>query len=290
MIPFIPMVISLMRIYHPRNRFIYFLKYADFLVQLNGFVHVEDEVHPLIYLKGAQTQHQTVYPHRRSCNLSQKSNSPIEVMNMHHFIDNRAEPVFVDSTSPSFFAHFAKMNADDKLTFGNNDNKTVNLHEPAKSSGASSLVQEPTDCEDDGEETDAKKMKRVLANRRSARESYQRRKKMFSELESAVATLTKENAELAEENKKLRRQVINLHQQLGLSNTSMPSDMGAAAGMAPNNLPLQHLATPQSFQSLPTGLSQQLHPTGLTPQQQQLLQQQGELDQLLELILRGRQS
>lgn len=222
---------------------------------------------------------------------------------MHHFIDNRAEPVFVDSTSPSFFAHFAKMNADDKLTFGNSDSKNSslstlqlkdNLVEPANSSAASSLVQERTDGEDDGddngEESDAKKMKRVLANRRSARESYQRRKKMFSELESAVTTLTKENAELAEENKKLRRQVMTLHQQLGLSNTAMPSDIGAAAGMAANNLPLQHLATPQSFQSLPSGLSQQLHSTGLTPQQQQLLQQQGELDQLLELILRGRQT
>ena len=221
---------------------------------------------------------------------------------MHSFIETRAEPIFVDSTSPSFFAHFAKMNADDKPIFSNSDTKNSclsalqlkdNLDESGKSSAASSLVQEGADGEDDGEETDAKKMKRVLANRRSARESYQRRKKMFSELESAVATLTKDNAELADENKKLRRQVMNLHQQLGLSlatNTSMPSDMGAVAGMAANNLPLQRLGAPQNFQSLPSGPSQQLHPTGLTPQQQQMLQQQGELDQLLELILRGRQS
>jgi hypothetical protein len=141
------------------------------------------------------------------------------------------------------------------------------------------------------DQTEEKKMKRVLANRRSARESYQRRKKMFSDLESAVTTLTKENAELVEENKKLRCQVLNLHQQLGL--TLLPGNQingSLGVGMGANSLALHQLAAVQQQQQQQQQGHQaavpQLQQHGLG--QQHLGQQQGDLDQLLELILRGR--
>ena len=230
---------------------------------------------------------------------------------MRSFIDSRAQPNFFDSTS-SGFAPYAKMNADDKATFNNEETKTEYFDDEqdehvsaiVESSASANLAQVQRDVEDDspemdfaqgqlddedddGPETDVKKMKRVLANRRSARESYQRRKRMFSELETAVTSLTKDNTDLVEENKKLKLEIVNLHQQRSLSLlpvASMPTEVGA--GMTASGLALQQLATGQQ-QALP---SQQLPLNTLTQQQQQMAQQQGELDQLLELILRGRQA
>lgn len=53
-------------------------------------------------------------------------------------------------------------------------------------------------------------MKRVMANRRSAKESRERRKKLLTELEASVDILTKENTALAAENAELRKQVVLL--------------------------------------------------------------------------------
>lgn len=56
---------------------------------------------------------------------------------------------------------------------------------------------------------DEKKWDRVLANRRSAKESRERRKKLLSDLEESVERLKTENSSLAQENASLRTQLQN---------------------------------------------------------------------------------
>lgn len=112
--------------------------------------------------------------------------------------------------------------------------------------------------------TDDKKMKRIMANRRSARESRERRKKLLMNLETSVDILSKENANLVRENNELRQQLASLLPQ------------------AQTSLSMQGLAMPQHLQSMQSGLiagSSQV-------QAQQLLQLQKE--QLLEAALRRR--
>mmetsp|Transcript_46898 Transcript_46898/g.69735 ORF Transcript_46898/g.69735 Transcript_46898/m.69735 type:complete len:181 (-) Transcript_46898:231-773(-) len=81
-----------------------------------------------------------------------------------------------------------------------------------------------------------KKMKRVMANRRSARESRERRKKLLTNLEASVEILSKENASLVRENSDLRKQLqlllpqANLGGLLGGHNQSM---QGASGGLPP---------------------------------------------------------
>lgn len=60
-----------------------------------------------------------------------------------------------------------------------------------------------------------RKMRRVMANRRSARESRERRKKLLSDLQDSVETLTSENANLTKENLALRRELGTLIEQAG---------------------------------------------------------------------------
>jgi hypothetical protein len=72
-----------------------------------------------------------------------------------------------------------------------------------------------TECDDDdGEETEKKKMKRILANRCAARASYIRRKYMVSQLSIDVTTLSARNDEVEAENELLRNEVRNLKQQV----------------------------------------------------------------------------
>lgn len=61
-----------------------------------------------------------------------------------------------------------------------------------------------------------KKLRRVMANRRSARESRERRKKLLVDLEDSVAKLSNENSELAKSNLQMRQDLVNLLQQAGL--------------------------------------------------------------------------
>lgn len=221
-------------------------------------------------------------------------------LNMRSFIDSRAQPIFLDSTSPAFFNQFSKMNSDlgkdvhDQSTFNSDDNK--NNFFIADQRATNELVEsnDSAAIPSSGRKPDEKKMKRVLANRRSARESYQRRKKMFADLESTVTSLTKDNADLVDENKRLRRQVMSLHQQLGLS--FLPSNpMGGnssstvGSGIGANSLTsLQQLAAAQQNQQTSSSSQQNSSSTQSSNHQNQMAQQQGELDQLLELILRGR--
>jgi bZIP transcription factor len=64
---------------------------------------------------------------------------------------------------------------------------------------------------------EARKMRRVMANRRSARESRERRKKLLTDLQDSVENLTAENASLTKENLALRKELAGLLQQSGLT-------------------------------------------------------------------------
>jgi hypothetical protein len=79
------------------------------------------------------------------------------------------------------------------------------------------------DDDDDDDEVDfdpekrreARKMRRVMANRRSARESRERRKKLLADLQESVESLTSENTTLTKENLSLRRELASLIEQAG---------------------------------------------------------------------------
>ena len=199
------------------------------------------------------------------------------------------------------FTNLQTMNDADGSTFSNSEKKRKR-DDIARLETASTPVRAIVeDSDDDGGDPELKRRKRVLANRRSARESYQRRKKMFSELESSVSILSESNAELADENMKLRDQVMNLQEQLRLSrmpnSATMPCDMGVP-GMGPTRLALEQLADhplplasaiPQQSQSGILQLQQPNQRQRPSPhEEQQLIQQQSEMDQLLEMLVRGR--
>mmetsp|Transcript_14699 Transcript_14699/g.24905 ORF Transcript_14699/g.24905 Transcript_14699/m.24905 type:complete len:159 (-) Transcript_14699:105-581(-) len=115
--------------------------------------------------------------------------------------------------------------------------------------------------------TDEKKLKRIMANRRSARESRERRKKLLMNLETSVDILSKENANLVRENNELRQQLASLLPQ------------------AQTSLSMQGLSMPQHLQSMQAGFGGSIGGTSHMPTQQ-LLQLQKE--QLLEAALRRR--
>ena len=62
---------------------------------------------------------------------------------------------------------------------------------------------------------EVRKMRRVMANRRSARESRERRKKLLTDLQESVESLTSENATLTKESIALRRELASLIEQSG---------------------------------------------------------------------------
>lgn len=68
------------------------------------------------------------------------------------------------------------------------------------------------------ESTD-KKWKRVMANRLSAKESRERRKKLLTDLERSVQVLSKENSVLAAENAELRQHIALLLPQARVNTT-----------------------------------------------------------------------
>ena len=79
---------------------------------------------------------------------------------------------------------------------------------------------------------DQKKMDRILANRRSARRSRERRNKYQQNLEVSVALLRRQNEELSRENNMLKQELrvlINLANQMikhGTSTMMPASDLG----------------------------------------------------------------
>jgi bZIP transcription factor len=62
---------------------------------------------------------------------------------------------------------------------------------------------------------EVRKMRRVMANRRSARESRERRKKLLTDLQESVESLSSENANLSKENMALRQELATLMEQSG---------------------------------------------------------------------------
>lgn len=61
-----------------------------------------------------------------------------------------------------------------------------------------------------------RRIRRVMANRRSARESRDRRKQLLSDLQVAVQKVTEENRKIAQANLAMRRELIALLQESGL--------------------------------------------------------------------------
>jgi hypothetical protein len=108
---------------------------------------------------------------------------------------------------------------------GNNSSSLSNTSpsecsEPDKEASTASKGQHRTQAE--------KKMDRILANRRSARRSRERRKKLQQNLEISVAFLGRQNEELSRENNMLKQELrvlINLVNQMN-KNTPMSNDVG----------------------------------------------------------------
>lgn len=73
-----------------------------------------------------------------------------------------------------------------------------------------------------------KRQERLAANRRSARESRNRKKLVFEELQRSVARLAEENASLRKENETVRAQMSALKRQFGLPDDSAPAGGGGA--------------------------------------------------------------
>lgn len=174
-----------------------------------------------------------------------------------------------------------------------------------KGAGLSALksVPEPNSDEEEGRAAgdssndDHKKMRRVLANRSSARASYQRRKKMVSELQATVSDLSKQNNSLEVENRQLRTEIQSLktkmHKILMVPNA--PVSYGASSGGQLSLLDSlrsagrdQHIAQQQPSQH---DLIQDLITRSNAPQQQlQQLPPLGQnMSQELQNLLRERQ-
>mmetsp|Transcript_8426 Transcript_8426/g.12209 ORF Transcript_8426/g.12209 Transcript_8426/m.12209 type:complete len:180 (+) Transcript_8426:503-1042(+) len=145
---------------------------------------------------------------------------------------------------------------------------------------------------------DDKKMKRILANRRSARESYQRRKKLFSNLETSISEMRKENGKLVDENLQLRQQKAELQrlleQRLGISlcGPSVVKSMSlselAVEQLSKHHLHLQNYSQPQEQNQLLLSEDKNQFPQ-FRQEQQQVNQQFGDVDQaLMDLIMRGK--
>jgi len=65
--------------------------------------------------------------------------------------------------------------------------------------------------------SDARKMRRIMANRRSARESRERRKRLLEDLQASVDKLAAENTEVAKANLAMRQELVRLLQESGLA-------------------------------------------------------------------------
>ena len=106
---------------------------------------------------------------------------------------------------------------------------------------AAAVLPNPNDFELDPEKRrEARKMRRIMANRKSARESRERRKKLLTDLHDSVQTLTSDNTTLTKENLALRRELVTVIRQSG----------GVSAlGMIPNIQAI--LESAQVFSNLP---------------------------------------
>jgi hypothetical protein len=92
------------------------------------------------------------------------------------------------------------------------------------SGGSDNEDQEANEEDRDSNMTDdVRKKRRVMANRRSARESRDRRKRLLSDLQRSVDTLTTDNSELAKSNLALRQELEDILKECGLTATLQSS-------------------------------------------------------------------
>ncbi|KAG7371197.1 bZIP transcription factor [Nitzschia inconspicua] len=116
-------------------------------------------------------------------------------------------------------------------------------------------------ADDDGKDDDydldpekrreARKMRRVMANRRSARESRERRKKLLSDLQESVESLTSDNTVLTKENLSLRRELASLIEQSGgAASLSMIPNIQSLLNSTKN---LSNLTVPPSASLIKSG-------------------------------------
>lgn len=121
---------------------------------------------------------------------------------------------------------------------------------------------------------DDKRLRRVMANRRSAKESRERRKQLLTKLQAGVDVLHGENQMLRNENAQLRETVQDLRQQLSYAKAL--ANMHSSSGI---NFPASSTVVGGLPGSLTTfdgaAREQQL----MQQQQQQLLQQQMQVRQ-----------
>ena len=100
----------------------------------------------------------------------------------------------------------------------------LNMSELSGDDGGDEEMDDELDL-DPEKRKELRKLRRVMANRRSARESRERQKKLLSDLQESVESLASENANLSKENTTLRQELATLIEQSG----------GAASlGMLPN--------------------------------------------------------
>mmetsp|Transcript_28786 Transcript_28786/g.61791 ORF Transcript_28786/g.61791 Transcript_28786/m.61791 type:complete len:149 (-) Transcript_28786:511-957(-) len=106
------------------------------------------------------------------------------------------------------------MDSNDKDLTGNK--RAARGEVDAVKSASATVSDEHNDFELDPEKRrEARKMRRIMANRRSARESRERRKKLLTDLQDSVQVLTTDNTTLTKENLSLRRELATLIEQSG---------------------------------------------------------------------------
>jgi hypothetical protein len=127
------------------------------------------------------------------------------------------------------------------------------------------------------ETNEDKKTRRIMANRRSAKESRERRKHLLSKLQATVDVLTAENRSLNSENGQLRDQIQDLKHQLMMSNAMSGGGGRGSSSMSmhPSNAGMNHSITTNTAPggvavSNPNNNYDQQH---LMQHQQQMMQQ-----------------
>jgi bZIP transcription factor len=152
---------------------------------------------------------------------------------------------------------------------------SFNFHE---SDRGDSLVMStsPQALEEDDNEG-SRKLRRVMANRRSAKESRERRKQLLSKLQATVDILSAENRAILQDNRRLRNQLGELRDQLVQVN-ALASRLVEPPQIQSN----MNLLGPQDVSTGSMVVGEQLF-------QQQQLMQQLQLQHQLQMLLNNQQ-
>jgi hypothetical protein len=119
------------------------------------------------------------------------------------------------------------------------------------SGGSDNGEQETNEEDKDSTKPDeVRKKRRVLANRRSARESRDRRKRLLSDLRRSVDTLTADNSELAKSNLALGQELEQILQECGLTATLQSSLLTTLARLVAGEAVMPNDSTSSTFSTL----------------------------------------